>query len=189
MDLLWEFNKKYLEQSAYDPTTASLGESFYDAYLSLSPVGNDICHHTTSSPWPPTLRNLLRSSFGKPSTSHSFVIDACFETSYVLVLKSGFFEPADILALHRCHPLLSHLLCACVHLRHYDFLWLAQYILDWDKHQSLNRDKAYTFLACLLHYNLSVASTFGSLATTTPEPIATSHRSSTPSAHTALPSH
>jgi hypothetical protein len=52
-----------------------------------------------------------------------------------------------------------HLLCACVHLRHYDFLWLAQYNLDWNKQQSLSRDKAYAFLACLLHYNLSVAST------------------------------
>jgi hypothetical protein len=104
-------------------------------------------------------RDLLRSSFGKPSASHSFVQDAFFETSYVLVLKAGFFEPADILALHRCHPLLSHLLCACVHLHHYDFLWLAQYNLGWDKQLSLNRDKAYAFLACLLHYNLSVAST------------------------------
>jgi hypothetical protein len=44
-------------------------------------------------------------------------------------------------------------------LRHYDFLWLAQYNLDWDKQQSLSRDKAHAFLACLLHYNLSVAST------------------------------
>jgi hypothetical protein len=77
----------------------------------------------------------------------------------VLVLKSGFFEPADILALHRCHPLLLHLICTCVHLRHYDFLWLAQYNLDWDKQQSLNQDKAYAFLACLLHYNLSISST------------------------------
>ena len=77
----------------------------------------------------------------------------------MLVLKSGFFEPADILALHSCHALLSHLLCACVHLHRYDFLWLAQYNPDWGKQQSLNRDKAYAFLACLLHYNLSVAST------------------------------
>jgi hypothetical protein len=36
MDLLREFNKKYLGQSDYDPTAASLGKSFYDDYLSLS---------------------------------------------------------------------------------------------------------------------------------------------------------
>ena len=158
MNLLREFNKKYLGQSDYDPTAASLGKSFYDDYLSLSAVGNDI-RSTTTSPRPPSPRVLLRSSFGKPSTNHSFVQDACFETSFVLVLKSGFFEPADILALHSCHALLSHLLCACVHLHRYDFLWLAQYNPDWGKQQSLNRDKAYAFLACLLHYNLSVAST------------------------------
>jgi hypothetical protein len=152
MDLLWAFNKKYLGQSDYDLTAASLGESFYYDYLSLSAVSNDI--HTA---WPPTPRNLLRSSFSKLSTCHSFVQDACFETSYVLVLKSGFFEPADIMALHRCHPLLLHLLCTCIHLRDYNFLWLAQYNIDWAKQQSLDRGKAYAFLACLLHYNLSIA--------------------------------
>jgi hypothetical protein len=159
MDLLREFNKKYLGQLDYDPTTVSLGNSLYNAYLSLSAVGNDIRPNATLLPRPPSPCNPFRSSFGKPSASHSFVQNAWFETSYVLVLKLGFFKPADILALYRCQPLLSHLLCTCVHLRHYDFLWIAQYNLDWDKQQSLNRDKAYTFLACLLHYNLSIAST------------------------------
>jgi hypothetical protein len=158
MDLLWEFKKKYLGQADYDPAAASLSKSFYNNYLLLSAIGNDICP-TTASSRPLSLRDLLHSSIAKPSTSHSFVQDACFKTSYVLVLKSGFFEPADILALHRCHPLLWHLLCACVHLRHYDFLWLALYNLDWDKQHSLDRDKAYAILACLLHYNLNVAST------------------------------
>jgi hypothetical protein len=42
MDLLREFNKKYLGQSDYDPAAASLGKLFYDKYLALSDVGNDI---------------------------------------------------------------------------------------------------------------------------------------------------
>jgi hypothetical protein len=155
MDLLREFNKKYLGHSDYDPTTASLGELFYDAYLLLSPVGNDIRHHTTLSPRPPTPRDLLRSSFGKPSAGHSFFQDTCFETSYVLVLKSGFLEPADILALHRCHPLLSHLICVYVHYATTTFYGSPSTTLTG----TLNHDKAYAFLACLLHYNLSVAST------------------------------
>jgi hypothetical protein len=159
MNLLWEFNKKYLGQLDYNPTATSLGKSFYDDYLSLSAVCNDIRTNATLSARPPLRGDLFRSSFGKLSTSHSFVQDTCFETSYVLVLKLGFFEPADILALHLCHPLLSHLRCTCVHLHHYNFLWLAQYNIDWAKHESLNRDKAYTFLVCLLHYNLSVALT------------------------------
>ena len=144
-------------QLEFDPTAASLGKLFHDNYLSLSAVGNDICTNDTPSARPPSLRNLLRSSFGRLSASHFFVQDACFETLYVLVLKSGFFKPADIMALHQCHPLLSHLLCTCVHSRHYDFLWLAQYNIDWAKQQSLNNNTAYAFLACLLHYNLSVA--------------------------------
>jgi hypothetical protein len=77
----------------------------------------------------------------------------------MIILKAGFFEPADILALHECHPLLSHMLCACVHLCNYDFLWLRQYNPAWAKQSSLNDNKAYAFLACLLHYNLSVALT------------------------------
>jgi hypothetical protein len=77
----------------------------------------------------------------------------------VIVLKAGFFEPADILALHECHPLLSHMLCACVHLRNYEFLWMWQYNPAWATQSSLDDDKAYAFLACLLHYNLSVALT------------------------------
>jgi hypothetical protein len=157
MDLLREFNKKYLGQLDYDPAAASLGKSFYDEYLLLSAVSNDIRPNATSLPQPMSLRNLLRSSSGKLSASHSFVQDTCFETYYVLVLKLGFFKPADILALHRCHPLLLHLLCTCIHLRYYDFFWLAQYNLDWDKQQSLSHDKAHAFLACLLHYNMSVA--------------------------------
>jgi hypothetical protein len=111
MDLLCAFNKKYLGQSDYEPTVASLGKSFYYDYLSLLTIGNDIRTTAASSPRPPTLGDLLCSSFGKPSACHSFVQDACFETLYVLVLKSGFFEPADILALHHCHLLLLHLLC------------------------------------------------------------------------------
>jgi hypothetical protein len=81
MDLLWEFNKKYLGQSDYNPTAASLGKSFYDEYLSLSAIGNDIFPNATSSPQPPSPCDLLQSSFGKPSASHSFVQDACFKTS------------------------------------------------------------------------------------------------------------
>jgi hypothetical protein len=66
-------------------------------------------------------------------------------------------EPADILALHECHPLLSHLICACIHLHHHDFLWLAKYNIAWASQEALSDDKAYAFLPCLLHYSLTVA--------------------------------
>ena len=69
---------------------------------------------------------------------------------------SGLFEPQNILALHACNPLLSHLLCTCIGLHDYDFLWLAQYNPDWNSLELLSDDKAYAYLACLLHYNLSI---------------------------------
>jgi hypothetical protein len=159
MHLLRDFNKKYLGHVDYDPNAASLGKSFYDNYLSLAAVGNDTTHNGKLPPRPPSPHDPSRSLFGRPSKNHSFLQDACFETSYVIVLKAGFFEPADILALHECHPLLSHMLCACVHLRNYDFLWLWQYNPAWVTQSSLDDNKSYAFLACLLHYNLSVALT------------------------------
>jgi hypothetical protein len=73
MELLRAFNKKYLGHSEYDHMAASLSKSFYNNYLSLSAIGNDIRTNDTPSARPPSLRDLLRSSFGKPSASHSFI--------------------------------------------------------------------------------------------------------------------
>ena len=59
MRLLREYNKKYLGQENYDPSTASLGESFYTRYLSLSAVGNDAYTNdapSTMRPSPHSLR-------------------------------------------------------------------------------------------------------------------------------------
>ena len=47
MDLLREFNKKYLGQPDYDPAAASLGKSFYNEYLSLSAVSYEIHPNAT----------------------------------------------------------------------------------------------------------------------------------------------
>jgi hypothetical protein len=88
MDLLRVINKKYLGQSGYDPTAASLGKWFYNDYLSLSAVCNDIRPSTTSSAWSPLQHNLLHSSFGKLSTSHSFVQDACRAYPQIGILRT-----------------------------------------------------------------------------------------------------
>ena len=151
MHLLREYNKKYLGYANYDPSTSSLGDSFYVRYLSLSAIGNDTCANNVSPTTRPSPRALLRKPFGCTSPHHSFHQQACFETAYVPIIKSGFFTPADILKLHEWHPLLSHLICACIHLRHHDFLWLAKYDTAWATQDTLSDDKAYAFLACLLH--------------------------------------
>jgi hypothetical protein len=59
--------------------------------------------------------------------------------------------------LHNTHPLLLHLLCVCIHLQTYDFLWLLEYNSAWSQQTKLSDTRAYAFLACLLHYDLSVA--------------------------------
>jgi hypothetical protein len=42
-------------------------------------------------------------------------------------------------------------------LHYYDFLWLAQYITNWNSQKPPSDKKAYSFLMFLLHYNLSIA--------------------------------
>jgi hypothetical protein len=49
MRLLREYNKKYLAYTNYDPSAASLGESFYARYLSLSAIDNDTRANVISS--------------------------------------------------------------------------------------------------------------------------------------------
>ena len=49
MHLLREYNKKYLRYADYDPTAASLGKSFYNDYLRLKTVGNDINYNNSTS--------------------------------------------------------------------------------------------------------------------------------------------
>ena len=63
--------------------------------------------------------------------AQSFHQEPTFQTTYIVILKGESFSPGDIITLFETHPLLSHLLSACVHLQDYDFLWLSEYILAW----------------------------------------------------------
>ncbi len=136
-----------------------LSENFYNSYRSLAAVGNDISSAPGTNPCAsiPTPHQLRTRGFGNPSLSHTFHQEPTFETTYVVVVKSGFFTPSDIVALHDTHPLLSHLLSACTNLRTYNFLWLSEYNPDWASQIKLSDTKAYAFLACLLHYDLIIA--------------------------------
>ena len=96
MHLLKEYNKKYLGSVDYDSVAAVLTRA--------NEAGD------TPQGTPPTPSALLQGTFGHPSKNHAFHQEAGFKITYVLVLKSGFFKPGDILNLHWCHPLLLHLL-------------------------------------------------------------------------------
>jgi hypothetical protein len=88
MCILHEYNKKYLGYADYDPSAASLGESFYARSLSLSAVGNDTRANDATTTMRPSPRTLLRKPFGLTSPDHSFYRQACFETAFVPILKS-----------------------------------------------------------------------------------------------------
>ena len=142
-----------------NPSTASISESVYVCYISLSAIGNDTRANDVSPPLGLRLAHSSGNLCGCTSHLHSFHQQACFETAFVLITKSGFFKPSDILMLHECQPLLSHLICMCIHLRHHNLLSLAKYDTAWATQDTLSDNKAYSFLACLLHYNLSIAHT------------------------------
>ncbi len=129
ISLLREYNKKYLGLPNYDPHRAMLSEKFYKSYLSLATIGNDISTDCASGTNPrasiPTPHQLKTRGFGNPSPSHTFHQEPTFEMTYVVVVKSGFFIPSDIVALHDTNPLLSHVLSVCTHLRTYNFFWLS----------------------------------------------------------------
>ena len=74
----------------------------------------------------------------------------------ITILKTDFFAPGDIITVHNTYPLLSNLHSACMLLDTYNFLWLSEYNPDWATQTKLSETKSYAFLACLLHYNLSV---------------------------------
>ena len=68
MHLLREYNKKYLGYADYDPTAASLGKSFYNNYLLLTAIANDICTNDSTKTLrgvPPSANALLQGTFGR----------------------------------------------------------------------------------------------------------------------------
>lgn len=42
-------------------------------------------------------------------------------------------------------------------LKHHNFSWLSQYDTNWAIQQSVRKDRALSFMACLFHYNMDVA--------------------------------
>ena len=66
----------------YDPMEATLGKMFYDNYLLLATDSNDISNTVSSHAElaiPPVPHSLIRGSFRRPSTTHTFHQQACFK--------------------------------------------------------------------------------------------------------------
>lgn len=152
---LREFNKKYLGMEDYDETAAKLGELIYNN-LTLS-------HNSTYQIKPswmravPTRHELWRSPFGRPDKNHSFTQESCLETTLVLVLRSGFADPTDLITICELHPLINHLTTNMATLSTYNFTWVRDYNPNWEKQKQIDPDRQLAFTAGLLHFNLDVS--------------------------------
>ena len=115
---LQEFNKKYLGDSKCEATAAAFGELFYSNLTSC----NDVLLDTPL--WKrelPTRLDLLRTKFGKQDLNHSFAQEACFETTLLHILCSGYLPPTDTIVVCGAHPLIAHLGAAKAAYANYDF--------------------------------------------------------------------
>ena len=52
---------------------------------------------------------LKTSGFGKPSPDQSFTSEACFERTFIHILKIDLLSPENLKTVLHCHPLFEHL--------------------------------------------------------------------------------
>lgn len=141
--------------SDYDTQEAAIGEHFYNSlshgYDKKSvPVGH----------WKlgvPTKHKLLKTSFGNPDMSHSFIQTPCLETGITHILGSGFLAPQDLITFLASGPLITHLATSMVAYQTYDFRWIREYNLDWSTQTSIDPERQMALTAALFHYNLDVS--------------------------------
>lgn len=152
---LQEFNKKLLGDKDYDVTAAALGEIFYSSLTTC----NDVLFERPAwhSTMPTRTQLFRRTTFGKPDLNHSFAQEACFETTLLHTLCSGFLTPADTVSLFTVHPLIDHLAAAKVTYSSYDFRWITEYDPHWETQTEINLLRQDAMTACLLHYNLDTS--------------------------------
>lgn len=154
LEHLTEFNKKYLGASDYDVTAAALGEIFYSNLTTCNDALLDTPLWTRGLP---TRLDLFRTKFGRQDLNHSFGQEACFETTLLHTLCSGYLAPPDTVAVCATHPLIGHLAATKVAYASYDFRWLREYNIDWDNQKVIDPAKQEAMTACLFHYNLDTS--------------------------------
>ena len=110
----------------------------------------------------PTVAELHKGKFGRPSKNHSFTQEAAFETVLFHVLKTGsqYMSPIDKVKLCSLHPLIGHLAKMIDEYSKIDFSQLRKIDLDYRSQKQISRTKVKMFMACLFHFNLSVANVY-----------------------------
>lgn len=107
----------------------------------------------------PSVSDLVTDGFGKPSTSHSFTVEASFDTIIFQVLKVGlgYFDDTDLTSLTASHPRIGYLHTSMKRYAQIDFRPLRQYDLNYASQKEIPQDRIDMFMACLFHFDLSVA--------------------------------
>ncbi len=105
----------------------------------------------------PTVTELFDGGFGKPSKNHSFTQEASFETVVFQVMKSDYLTEDGILNLQAAHPLLHHLYEMMKIYSKVDFRPLREYNWNYASQKEIPQSRIKMFMACLFHYDLSVA--------------------------------
>ena len=107
----------------------------------------------------PTPAELMSEGFGQPSQNHSFTQKGAGETILFLLLKYGavFLSKESLASFLATHPLVEHMYKMISALRRVDFSKLQEYDPDYATQTEIPQERIKMFMACLFHYDLSVA--------------------------------
>ena len=73
------------------------------------------------------------------------------------MLKQGYLDKNSTRNLHESHPLILHLDVMRKRMEQVDFRSLREYNPEWHSQTNISKEKSMKFMACLYHYNFSVA--------------------------------
>ena len=107
----------------------------------------------------PTPTQLLLSPFGQPDEDHSFTQVASFRTTLFLVLKycHEYLDASSKSDLLSLRTLINHMDTMLTFCATYDFTWIWQHNLLWEKQEHINPEKVKACMSCLFHYDLDVS--------------------------------
>jgi len=106
----------------------------------------------------PSHVSLIKQSFGKPSTLHSFTSDVVLDHVLIFLFKTSYLSDLDLLHLRSSHPLYNHFYSTYVKFRHIDFRQLSQINTTYATQTTLQKQRLFQYTAALLHYNLHLGS-------------------------------
>ena len=106
----------------------------------------------------PTKGELMKGTFGRPDTDHSFTVEPIFEHALVPIIKSKFLDDESRSHLCEAHLLFEHLQKTMNRLKDLDFTRISKTMLNYDKQEEIPMGKVMCFMAAALHFDLHIPS-------------------------------